>query len=404
MQIYCKYDELVNPKELKAHPKNRNKHSKDQIDRLAKLYEYHGVRHPIIVSKLSGYIVAGHGRIDAAKKAKLKEFPVVYQDFESDEAEYAFIQADNAIASWSELDLSAINLDLQDLGPDFDIDMLGIKDFVLEPTEKFEAQTDEDEVPEVVHPITRRGDIWLLGNHRLMCGDSTMIDDVEKLMNGDKADMVFTDPPYGAGFEIKNDKKNEFKEVFDKSITNAAIFCDNVFLIACYYSCIAEFINKMIELNFIFNEKIVWIKNLFGLGKIFHRKHEDILFFSKGNHSKDFRNKHDDVIQIDSVRNFMGSKNAKEAVGHPTQKPTELINYVIKPFLTDTSIILDPFLGSGSTIIAAEKVNKKCHGMELDEKYCDVIINRWQNYTGKKATLELSGQTYEELKVLRGDK
>jgi hypothetical protein len=130
--IHCKYDELVNPKSLKNHPKNRNKHGQDQIDRLAELYKYHGIRHPIIVSKQTNCIVAGHGRKLAALRAGIKQVPVVYQDFQSSEAEYAFIQADNAIATWAELDLSAINTDLADLGPDFDIDMLGIKDFSLE--------------------------------------------------------------------------------------------------------------------------------------------------------------------------------------------------------------------------------------------------------------------------------
>lgn len=136
MNIHCKHDELVNPSKLKNHPKNRNKHGQDQIDRLSELYKYHGVRHPIIVSKLSGFIVAGHGRKLAAIRAGIEEMPVVYQDFESSEAEYAFIQSDNAIASWSELDLAGINQDLQDLGPDFDIDMLGIKDFTLDMSEK----------------------------------------------------------------------------------------------------------------------------------------------------------------------------------------------------------------------------------------------------------------------------
>jgi hypothetical protein len=146
MQLYCKYDELVNPKSLKNHPKNRNKHGQDQIERLAGLYEYHGIRHPIIVSKLSGFIVAGHGRKLAAIRAGVKEMPVVYQDFESGDAEYAFIQADNAIALWAELDLSGINSDLGDLGPDFNLDMLGIKNFTLDIADKeFDPSESTDE-------------------------------------------------------------------------------------------------------------------------------------------------------------------------------------------------------------------------------------------------------------------
>ena len=134
--IKCKYDELKDPSSLKNHPKNRNKHPQDQIDRLAELYQYHGIRHPIIVSNLTGFIVAGHGRKLAAIRAGIAEYPVTYQDFDNEDAEYAFIQSDNAIASWSELDLSAINLDIGDLGPDFNIDMLGIKSFEIEVADK----------------------------------------------------------------------------------------------------------------------------------------------------------------------------------------------------------------------------------------------------------------------------
>lgn len=135
ISIHCKYDELQNSKILKDHPKNRNKHSKEQIERLAKLYEFHGVRHPIIVSKLSGCIVAGHGRKLAGIKAGMTEMPVVFQDFESEMAEYAFLQADNAIALWAELDLSGINSDIPEFDPDFDIDMLGINNFTIDPQE-----------------------------------------------------------------------------------------------------------------------------------------------------------------------------------------------------------------------------------------------------------------------------
>jgi hypothetical protein len=142
IKIHCKYDELLNPSKLKNHPKNRNKHGQDQIDRLADMYKYHGIRHPIIVSKLSGFIVAGHGRKLAAILAGLKEFPIVYQDFESTESEYAFLISDNSISEWSELDMSGINSDLGDLGPEFNIDMLGIKNFTLNISDKEFNPTD----------------------------------------------------------------------------------------------------------------------------------------------------------------------------------------------------------------------------------------------------------------------
>lgn len=145
MKIHCKHDELISPKKLKNHPKNRNKHGQDQIERLAELYKYHGVRHPIIVSNLSKCIVAGHGRKLAAIRAGIKEFPVVYQDFDSSEDEYAFIQADNAIALWAELDMAGINMDMADLGPDFNIDMLGIQNFNLDVSDKSFDPASENE-------------------------------------------------------------------------------------------------------------------------------------------------------------------------------------------------------------------------------------------------------------------
>lgn len=146
IKIHCLFEKLVDPKTLKDNPKNRNKHGQDQIERLAELYAYQGVRHPIVVSNLTGFIVAGHGRKLAAIRAGIKEMPVVFQDFESLDQEYAFIQSDNAVSLWAELDLSAINADIQDLGPDFDINMLGIQDFTLDVAEKnFDPASESDQ-------------------------------------------------------------------------------------------------------------------------------------------------------------------------------------------------------------------------------------------------------------------
>lgn len=209
-EIKSKDIQLVEIHKLVNNPKNNNQHPKEQIDRLVKLIDYQGFRNPVVVSNRTGFLVAGHGRIEAAKKLGWDKVPVMYQDFKDDAEEYAYMTSDNAIASWANLDLSMVNTEMLDLGPDFDIDMLGIKDFAIEPVEKFDPLTDEDAVPEVSHPITRRGDVWLLGNHRLMCGDSTMIDDVEKLMNGVYPDLIHTDPPYGMNAVSKSSvlKKN----------------------------------------------------------------------------------------------------------------------------------------------------------------------------------------------------
>jgi len=403
IKVFCSYTAMCDVEKFVENPRNDNRHKDEHVDLLAKVFKARGIRHPIIVSNRSGFIVAGHLRLLAAKKLGIEKYPVDMQDFENEAEEYQFLSSDNNVARYAEFDdhkfienLKELKFDLNEI----DFEELGLLDFEIPEVEQCESMGDEDSVPEIPKDATTKlGDVWLLGNHRVMCGDSTMIDSVDKLMNGEKADMVFTDPPYGAGFNIKNDKPDEFEDVFKNSMSNCSVHCDSTFLICCYYSCIAEFIVHMRSLSYIFNEKVVWVKNLFGQGKVFHRKHEDILFFSRANHSKSFRNKHDDAIEFDSVRNFMGSKNAVEAVGHPTQKPVELIEYVMKPFLSKTKRVLDPFLGSGSTLIACEKTKRKCYGMELDPKYCDVIVKRWQEYTGKNATLEITGEKFDDLVI-----
>lgn len=332
MQIQAKDIQLVKIETLKPHPKNMHKHSKDQIDRLCKLIEYQGFRNPIIVQKGTDLIVAGHGRILAAKKLKIKEVPVIYQEFESEAQLYSYIVSDNAIGkdSWATLDLSMINTEMLDFGPDFDIDMLGIKDFVIEPIEKYEAQTDEDEVPEVIHPITRRGDIWLLGNHRLMCGDSTMIDDVEKLMNGSKIDLVHTDPPYGineTGDRSKRNGKNSLRsgvvyQDFDDTSTDAAIksyeICENILKVPRQVWWGANYYCHSLPIT---NNWFVWDKRVEDKQKDFNSDCELAWVKSKWSSVRIFRHLWKGLIK--------GSENGQARV-HPTQKPVALTEWVFE--------------------------------------------------------------------------
>lgn len=200
--IHCTFDKLVEIEALRPHPKNRNKHPKDQIERLAQILRYQGFRYPVKVSNLSGFVTSGHGRIEAARENGWTHVPVNFQDYKDEAQEYADLQADNAIASWAELDLSGINGDIGDFGPDFDIDLLGIKNFSIEVADPGHDEADDVPGPPV-EPVTKRGDLYLLGKHRLLCGDSTSIDDVVKLMGGELADMVWTDPPYNVAYEGK---------------------------------------------------------------------------------------------------------------------------------------------------------------------------------------------------------
>ena len=392
IKTHCKYDQLVDPQTLKNHPKNRNKHGQDQIERLAELYEYQGIRHPIVVSKLSGFIVAGHGRKLAAIRAGIKEMPVVYQDFESSEQEYAFIQADNAIALWAELDMAGINEDMGDLGPDFDINMLGIQDFTIDVADKFEDK-DADEIPEEVEPIAKLGQIYKLGEHRLMCGDSTDEATVSQLMNGEKADMVFTDPPYnhasddkGVAAGVSKSHKKLMDSEWDKdfSFLNVA----NSFLSAMAPDCtiyvctshhlVGEILQWM-KTSLKFSGLCIWNKPnpMPSLMKRHWTWNQELVCYgTNGKHTFNFP----ESGHATSVWTF----NKKSDGTHPTQKPIELCEHAIKHSSLKSHSVLDLFGGSGSTLIACEKTNRKCFMMELDPHYVDVIIARWEKFTGKK--------------------
>ena len=327
-QIRCSSDRLILLSDLRPHPKNRNTHSDGQISRLAKLFEFQGVRHPIIVSNLSGRIVAGHARLAAAQFIGMTEFPVDYQDFENEEQEYAFLVADNAIAEWATLDLAGINADLQDLGPDFDLDQLGIKDFTLDIAEK-EGQCGEDEVPEGAAVDTRckPGDLWQLGNHRVLCGDSTDRSQVERLMNGEKADMVFTDPPYGMDLDtdynymFRNDKRHRDTRVThskvigdDKPYDPSHIFegfdCDEILLWG------ADYYRDRIPTG---GSWFVWDKRLGdNLDKVIGNCFE--LCWSKSSHKREVAR-----ILWSGHHGMQGDDKGKRV--HPTQKPVKLVSW-----------------------------------------------------------------------------
>ena len=415
VEIKSKEISIVDIDSLILNPKNNNKHSKEQIERLAKLIKHNGFRNPLVVSNRSGFVISGHGRIEAAKLAGLKEVPVMYQDFDNEASEYAYLTSDNAVASWAELDMQMINAELLNF-PDLDIDLLGIKDFELVIPEVLEPLTDEDTVPEVVNPITRRGDIWLLGNHRLMCGDSTMIDDVEKLMNGKKADMVFTSPPYNANtkagqgdiFNGKKSKKLYAEGYSDNLESNQYLDFTKTVLENCFsvtegfifwnvsYNANSRFeYIKQIEdrIEFLI-EQICWKKtSTIPFKGSLMRDWEPIYLFSTNGKSLGLK----EVVSNHWVVSNQNSQQENHKACFPVDLPRKGISIVKKT----TGIVFEPFCGSGTTLIASEKEERRCFGMELDEKYCDVIIKRWMNFTGKKATLELTGQTYEELKMER---
>lgn len=394
IKIHCSYDELVPISEIKINLKNRNKHPEEQIIRLKDIIKYNGVRRCVTVSKRSGLLVVGHGRIDAMKRLGMTHAPVNFQDYESEEAEYADAVADNAIGLWAELDLAGINSDLCDLGPDFDLDMLGIKDFVLDIAEKLEPGCDEDEAPEPpAEPVTRRGDIYQLGKHKLICGDSTVVDDVQKLMGEDRADMVWTDPPYNVAYEgktkdalkIQNDEMSaeSFYQFLYDAYSNMLMFTKpgGAIYVAHADSEGMNFRKALVDSGWLLKQCLIWVKQALVIGrKDYHWKHEPILYgWAPGaSHNWYADRKQTTVLEFNRP-----SRNAE----HPTMKPIELIEYCLTNSCAPRGLVLDLFGGSGSTLIACEKSGRRAALVELDPRYCDVIVKRWENYTGQKANL-----------------
>jgi len=371
--------------QIKPYGKNAKKHPKKQIEQVANSIKEFGMNQPIVVDK-DGVIIVGHGRYEALKHLGWSEEQILENikvvDLTEDQAK-AYRLADNKLNE-TDWDMELVIQELKEL-PEIMIDLTGFeKDLIIEPEEK------DDEVPETPEePKSKMGDLYELGRHRVLCGDSTKVDDVEKLMDGQKADMVFTDPPYGMNFDIKNDDDN-FKQVFVDAVTNMYTFSKKENWYICgNFRCLSFFHLEIEKLGLELYEKIVWVKNLYGQGKLYNRMHEDILFAGSGSFYK--IDKDVDVWNEDSVRNFMGSKNANEAVGHPTQKPVNLIQRAIKNSSKNEDIVMDLFLGSGSTLIAAEKTGRICYGMELDPKYVDVIVQRYVDYTGNE-NIKLNGE------------
>jgi DNA modification methylase len=380
---------------LVPHPLNPNKHGERQIEMLAKIMNYQGWRHPITVSKRSGFIVAGHGRLMAAKKLGWTQAPVDRQEFDTEADEYAHLIADNKIAELAEHDDLKMFDDLKKF-PDLDLDLLGIPDFEL-PMPEIVSGCDADDVPEALpEPKVVRGDVYLLGNHRLMCGDSMSIDSVEKLMNGQKADMVFTDPPYG----IKYD--DEVWQARTKQASGLKI--NNFGMIKNDDVKVGEFVDFIIPYFSKLKRIFIWgILN--GKPSPLLEGGAYIVWDKKTEAQKDCPYGDFDICWSKNVgwktlRHMWGgfhSKEKGEARHHPTQKPVSLILDFFERWAEGCVTCVDLFGGSGSTLIACEKTNRKCFMMELDPHYCGVILDRWQKFTGKKAHRE-DGVAWDEIR------
>ena len=401
--VFCVYDEIIEIEKLKGNPKNPNSHSKEQIELLAEVIKKTGWRAPITVSNLSGLIVKGHGRLEAAKLAGFKKAPVEYQNFKDEEEEMAALLADNKIAELAEID----DEKLREIFNEFDFDDLSLTGYSQDEFEEFkdifeevELMGDPDEVPEEIETKCKPGDIWQLGEHRLMCGDSTIISDVEKLMNGAKASMLITDPPYnvdyegGTGLKIQNDNMEDakFRQFLYDAFTNANIVLKEggVFYIWHADSEGYNFRGACNDVGWKVRQCLIWNKNTIVLGRQdYHWKHEPCLYGWKdgASHLWASDRKQSTVIDFDKP-----TRNGE----HPTMKPVGLFDYQIRNNTKSGDLVLDLFGGSGTTLIACEQNKRVAYLMELDPYYCDVIITRWETLTGKSAKLCENSQNDRE--------
>jgi len=390
--------ERVNIASLKFDPRNARKHDDRNIKAIMDSLSKFGQQKAIVVGE-DNIVIAGNGTLEAAKRLGWDTIDVRRSGLKSDEAT-AYAIADNRsaeLAEWDDSVLGDILSELKESG--WELDDLGFNDDDLEKyikQEGTEGLTDEDDVPEVAQNEfgVKRGDIWQLGNHRVMCGDSTDKATVEKLMNGKNADMVFTDPPYGMNLDCdfsdmpsaKGTTSKKYKNVigdhedFSPSLITTIFenfsYAREIFLWgADYYADILPDRNN--------GSWVVWDKRSDGgMDKLFGSSFE--LCWSRTKHKRD-------LARIVWAGYFgMGADDTKTRV-HPTQKPAKLAQWFFERWGKDNDVIVDLFLGSGSTLIACEKTGRKCYGMELDEHYCSVIIKRWQDFTGKKAERIVEG-------------
>jgi len=383
--------------ELIPYINNSRTHSDQQVQQVAASIKEFGFTNPILIDEDSG-IIAGHGRLQAAQMMGMDEVPTITLEGLTEAQRKAYVIADNQLALNAGWDLDALKVELERLGElDFDIDLLGFDDDMLAglmEEEPAEGLTDEDEVPELEDdPVTVEGDVWILGNHRLMCGDSTSIDAVDKLMDGNKADCLFTDPPYGYSYESNHQNKHSVLKNDDVMLDFSATAHSALFENAAVYVCgsfqtISKWIDYVSE-SFNYKNLIVWKKNNWSMGDLkgaFAGQHELLIFAHKG--KIELLGKRDpDIWTFDRVPPEV----------HPTQKPVELVEYALSKVKSGKT--LDLFGGSGSTLMACEKTNRKSYLMELDPKYCDVIIKRWQDFAGQEAVMESTGDKFNDMYI-----
>ena len=404
--VFCAHDEIVELEKLIPNPKNPNTHPTEQVKLLGKIIQATGWRQPITVSKRSGFIVKGHGRLLAARMAGLTHAPVDYQEYSTEAEEYADLVADNRLAELSEIDNAMLvnifqDIDLSELPAEltgYTEDEIG--DLTAALAEELESDVDEKEedniLEEALEVITKPGDIWIVGRHRVMCGDSTNPEHRDKLFNGDMPEILLTDPPYCSGGFQESGKKGgsigtDTKFKWDQG---TPMIANDTLSTRGFQALVKQAINGTpCTIAYIFTDwrmwiylfdlvegsgfgvrnMIVWNKNSIGMGVGWRTKHELIMFGLKTKPNFDKRKGYGNVLDCKRSLNPF----------HPTQKPVELIEMILDNTAWAKGVY-DPFGGSGTTLIAAEKKNQEAYIMELEPKYVDTIVRRYILATGKK--------------------
>lgn len=399
--------------QLKPSPYNPREISRHDLEALKRSIQEFGFVDPVIVNK-DDAIIGGHQRVEAAKALGIDSVPVVYVDVSEEQAKILNLALNRISGEWDKEKLKNLLSELSSLSLD-----LGLTGFTSEEVSTLLDFTKEDDYspPEDLPTKTSSGEIWLLGSHRLMCGDATKKEDVEKLIGGKKAQIIFTDPPYNVDYaspaggtyaggkyvhpKIFNDnlEESQYIEFLTNALKNAfAVTSDSMSIYLFFASRHYSVVRKAFEsAGFYYSQMIIWCKDRFVLspGQDFHRIFEPIMYgWKKGKKhwfNKNYANvadvialgKQDFLEQLDV---WYEEKDKLNDYVHPTQKPIRLAERALKKGTKPEEIVLDIFGGSGSTLIACEQMNRSCYALEIDPYYCDVIIDRWEKFTGMKAS------------------
>jgi hypothetical protein len=408
--------EYLDRSAIVPYARNARTHSEEQVNQIAASIREFGFTNPILVDEDNG-LIAGHGRLQAAIKLGMDKVPAIRMEGLSEAKKRALVIADNKLALNAGWDLDLLKVELSDLdAAGFDLSITGFSDLELGAllADKTEGLTDPDDVPDVADPVTELGEVWVLGNHRLVCGDCTQADVVDKALDGVKPHLMVTDPPYGVEYDaawrnkalradgspigaraigaVMNDERADWTEAW-------ALFPGDVAYVWHAGNMAHKVAESLLNAELNIRAQIIWAKNQFVIGRgDYHPQHEPCWYaVRKGKPGHyDGGRKQSTIWNIDKPR--------KSETGHSTQKPVECMKRPIENNSSAGQAVYEPFSGSGTTIIAAEMTGRMCHAIELSPQYVDVAVKRWEAFTGKDATLEGDGRTFKEIEQCRTKK